>query len=164
MPKVGNKKTGGMKFPYSKKGMEEALNYAKQSGRTMQIENSYAGGGKVMPKYQMGGRVGARPMARPMARAPMQRASMQNINPGMFDANKPQMAQIRDLIKNLSRGGGVRPAAQGVRPATRGVRPVAPRPGAPRPGVASQGIRDGILESLLRRIKPKKEAKTKAKK
>ena len=56
MPKVGK-----MKFPYTKKGMEEAVNYAKQSGKQMNIEE-YRGGGMI-PEYQYGGRVpGRRPM------------------------------------------------------------------------------------------------------
>tara|TARA_Y100001970_G_scaffold205361_1_gene250066 strand:- start:196 stop:441 length:246 start_codon:yes stop_codon:yes gene_type:complete len=56
MPKVGNKKAGGMKFP-NKKNMNEAFNYAKQTGRALEIEGSYKHGGKVMPKYNLGGLV-----------------------------------------------------------------------------------------------------------
>ena len=52
MPKVGK-----MKFPYTKRGMEEAQNYASQSGKPMQVEGSYKHGGKVMPKYNLGGLV-----------------------------------------------------------------------------------------------------------
>ena len=88
MPKVGK-----MKFPYSKKGMEDATNYAKQSGRPMQVEGNYMGGGKVLPKYYGGGRVGTRPMGRPMGR-PMAR-------PGM--AGRPMNPMGRPSI-----GGGMR--------------------------------------------------------
>lgn len=52
MPTVGK-----MKFPYSKKGIEDAKNYAKQSGKPMKVEGNYMGGGKVMPKYRGGGMV-----------------------------------------------------------------------------------------------------------
>ena len=100
MPKVGNKKAGGMKFP-NKKNMNEAFNYAKQSGKPMQVEGNYMGGGKVMPKYQMGGRVGARPMARPMARPgrrPMGRPGM-----GM---NPIQKMALRKRISDMMKHGG----------------------------------------------------------
>ncbi len=52
MPTVGK-----MKFPYSKKGIKDAKNYAKQSGKPMKVEGNYMGGGKVMPKYRGGGMV-----------------------------------------------------------------------------------------------------------
>ena len=73
MPKVGK-----MKFPYTKKGVEEAISYAKQTGKQVEIEG-YRGGG-LIPKYQRGGRIpglrqrlgGARrPMAGPRRGAPM---------------------------------------------------------------------------------------------
>ena len=48
MPKVGK-----MKFPYTKKGMEEAQNYSAQTGKRMEVEE-YRGGG-LIPKYQRGG-------------------------------------------------------------------------------------------------------------
>ena len=50
MPKVGK-----MKFPYTKKGMEEAQNYSAQTGKRMEVEE-YRGGG-LIPKYQRGGLV-----------------------------------------------------------------------------------------------------------
>ena len=50
MPKVGK-----MKFPYTKRGMEEAQNYASQSGKKLEVE-SYQYGGRV-PKYRYGGGV-----------------------------------------------------------------------------------------------------------
>ena len=50
MPKVGK-----MKFPYTKRGVEEAVSYAKQSGKQLEVEG-YRYGGKV-PKYNLGGRV-----------------------------------------------------------------------------------------------------------
>ena len=52
MPKVG-----GMKFQYTEQGMKEAANYAKNSGKPMQVEGNYRHGGKVMPKYNLGGLV-----------------------------------------------------------------------------------------------------------
>ena len=48
MPKVGK-----MKFPYTKKGMEEAQTYSGQTGKQVEIEE-YRGGG-LIPKYQRGG-------------------------------------------------------------------------------------------------------------
>ena len=50
MPKVGK-----MKFPYTRKGMEEAQNYSKQIGKQMEVEG-YRYGGKV-PRYNIGGLV-----------------------------------------------------------------------------------------------------------
>ena len=56
MPKVGK-----MKFPYTKKGMEEASAYAKNTGKAMEIE-----------KYQYGGRVpGMGGVSRPVRRRPI---------------------------------------------------------------------------------------------
>ena len=73
MPKVGK-----MKFPYTEQGMKDAQNYAKQTGKAMEMEGGgmipqyghggmvkpmmpmkpmYGHGGKVKPKYNMGGRV-----------------------------------------------------------------------------------------------------------
>ena len=52
MPKVGK-----MKFPYTEQGIRDAKNYSKQSGKPMQVEGSYRHGGKVIPKYNMGGLV-----------------------------------------------------------------------------------------------------------
>ena len=82
MPKVKRPgKNSGMKFPYTKKGVEEALNYAKQSGRSLEIEE-YPGGGRV-PEYQYGGRV---PRGRPMVpgrrpRGPGLRRPMPRLTP-----------------------------------------------------------------------------------
>ena len=45
MPKVGK-----MKFPYTKRGMEDAQNYASQSGKQLEVEGNYRYGGKV-PYY-----------------------------------------------------------------------------------------------------------------
>jgi len=42
MPKVGK-----MKFPYTEQGMKEAANYAKNSGKSMQVEGNYRKGGIV---------------------------------------------------------------------------------------------------------------------
>ena len=42
MPKVGK-----MKFPYTEQGMKEAANYAKNSGKPMEIEGNYRHGGMV---------------------------------------------------------------------------------------------------------------------
>tara|TARA_R100000234_G_C4978603_1_gene169670 strand:- start:913 stop:1176 length:264 start_codon:yes stop_codon:yes gene_type:complete len=60
MPKVGK-----MKFPYTEQGMKDAANYAKQTGKSMEMENGgiipqYGHGGMVkpmMPKYAGGGMV-----------------------------------------------------------------------------------------------------------
>ena len=61
MPKVGK-----MKFPYTKKGMEDAQNYSKQSGKPMQVEGNYRQGGRI-PKYNLGGMIPRRaPMGRGM--------------------------------------------------------------------------------------------------
>ena len=62
MPKVGK-----MKFPYTKKGMEEASAYAKNTGKAMEME-----GGGIIPKYRGGGRVpGIRGVSRPIRRIPI---------------------------------------------------------------------------------------------
>ena len=84
MPKVGK-----MKFPYTRKGMEEAQNYSKQTGKQMEVEG-YRGGG-LIPKYQRGGRVpGMRPgMGRGM-------------NPGMLEA------LVQGLKKKFKKGGKIK--------------------------------------------------------
>ena len=84
MPKVGK-----MKFPYSEQGIKEAVSYAKNSGKPMQVEGNYRHGGMVPnrqmnprlryglgnrvgggPRPQMGPGMGAgRPMGRPMSGA-----------------------------------------------------------------------------------------------
>ena len=56
MPKVGK-----MKFPYTEQGMKEAANYAKNSGKPMQVEGNYRHGGMI-PKYNLGGMVPNRPI------------------------------------------------------------------------------------------------------
>ena len=53
MPKVGK-----MKFPYTKRGMEEAQNYARQVGKPMNVEG-----------YRHGGRVPSRGVNRPIGNA-----------------------------------------------------------------------------------------------
>jgi len=56
MPKVGK-----MKFPYTEQGMKEAVSYAKNSGKPMQVEGNYRHGGMI-PKYNLGGMVPNRPI------------------------------------------------------------------------------------------------------
>ena len=87
MPKVGK-----MKFPYTEQGIKDAANYAKQSGKSMEIEE-YGHGGMI-PKYRGGGMV-RRPMMpgrRPMAR------------PGMTPA---MMRALSDRIASMKKGGKV---------------------------------------------------------
>ena len=56
MPRVGNKKQGGMRWAnYDRKAMEESSTYASNKNEPMQVES-----------YQYGGRVpGMRPRRRP---------------------------------------------------------------------------------------------------
>ena len=75
MPKVGK-----MKFPYTKKGVEEAISYAKQTGNQVNIEE-YRGGG-LIPKYQRGGIV---PGLRPRLGGGM-RPRGRGMNPGILRA------------------------------------------------------------------------------
>ena len=56
MPKVGK-----MKFPYTEQGMKDAQNYAKQTGKAMEME-----GGGMIPKYGHGGMVNPMMPMRPM--------------------------------------------------------------------------------------------------
>tara|TARA_Y100001938_G_C7976888_1_gene372228 strand:- start:643 stop:873 length:231 start_codon:yes stop_codon:yes gene_type:complete len=58
MPKVGK-----MKFPYTEQGMKDAANYAKQTGKQLEIDE-YRGGGQVRPL--MPGIRPPMPGARPM--------------------------------------------------------------------------------------------------
>ena len=51
MPKVGEDN-----YPYTKKGIKDAREHSKRSGKPLQVERKYAGGGMV-PKYRHGGRV-----------------------------------------------------------------------------------------------------------
>ena len=89
MPKVGK-----MKFPYTKKGMEDAQNYSKQSGKPMQVEGNYRQGGRI-PKYNLGGMI--------PRRAPMGRPSMGNkMNP------KALQALVQGLRNRFKKGGKVK--------------------------------------------------------
>ena len=91
MPKVGK-----MKFPYTKKGMEDAQNYSKQSGKPMQVEGNYRHGGRI-PKYNLGGMIPRRaPMGRP--RAPMGRG----MNP------RALQALVQGLRNRFKKGGKVK--------------------------------------------------------
>ena len=92
MPKVGK-----MKFPYTKRGVEEAVSYAKQSGKQLEVEG-YRGGGMV-PKYQRGGMIPRRPGMGP------RRAGMR---PGMRPGT-PRPSMGRQGL------GGMRPRAGGPR-------------------------------------------------
>jgi hypothetical protein len=56
MPKVGK-----MKFPYTEQGMKDAQNYAKQTGKAMEME-----GGGMIPKYGHGGMVNPMMSMKPM--------------------------------------------------------------------------------------------------
>ena len=89
MPKVGK-----MKFPYTEQGMKDAANYAKQSGKAMEIEE-YGHGGMI-PKYRGGGMV-RRPMMPGRPRRPMARPAM---NPAMMRA-------LSDRIASMKKGGKV---------------------------------------------------------
>ena len=79
MPKVGK-----MKFPYTKKGMEEAQNYSAQTGKPMQVE-----------KYQYGGRV-------PEMRRGMRPGMGRGMNPGVLQA------LVQGLKKRFKKGGKVK--------------------------------------------------------
>ena len=89
MPKVGK-----MKFPYTEQGIKDAANYAKQSGKSMEIEE-YGHGGMI-PKYRGGGMV-RRPMMPRRPRRPMARPAM---NPAMMRA-------LSDRIASMKKGGKV---------------------------------------------------------
>ena len=82
MPKVKSEgKNSGMRYPYTKKGMEEATKYAVSTGKSIEIEG-YEGGGRV-PKYQYGGAVPRRPMMRPQGRRPIARPMPRLRPPGV---------------------------------------------------------------------------------
>ena len=83
MPKVGK-----MKFPYTEQGMKDAANYAKQSGKAMEIEE-YGHGGMI-PKYRGGG----------MVRRPMMPRRRPTMNPAMMRA-------LSDRIASMKKGGKV---------------------------------------------------------
>ena len=101
MPKVG-KGQKAVNYPYSEKGIKDAMAHAKRTGETVEMEGGgmmpkyghggmvnpmmpmrpmykhggmtpkmpmYKKGGKVMPKYNMGGRVG-------MGMSPMQKMAL----------------------------------------------------------------------------------------
>ena len=92
MPKVGK-----MKFPYTKKGIEDAQNYAKQSGKPMQVEGNYRGGG-IIPKYNLGGMVPRGAMPRPSMRP--------GARPGMGRGINPRVLQA--LASRFKKGGKVK--------------------------------------------------------
>ena len=71
MPKVGK-----MKFPYTEKGMRDAQNYSKQSGKPMQVEGNYRHGGRVMPPTSL-----ATPNAQSMQKTKMVNSLINNLFP-----------------------------------------------------------------------------------
>ena len=99
MPKVGK-----MKFPYTEQGMKEAANYAKNSGKPMEIEGNYRGGGYV-PKYQYGGMVPNQPMIPNQSANPRFRYGLGNrMGAGPRPGMRPGMGTPRPM------GGGMNPA------------------------------------------------------
>ena len=101
MPKVGK-----MKFPYTEQGIKEAANYAKNSGKPMEMEGNYRGGGHI-PKYQYGGMVPNHPM-NPRFRYGfgnrMGGGPRPQMGPGMRPGMRPGMGAPRPM------GGGMNPA------------------------------------------------------
>ena len=85
MPKVGK-----MKFPYTKRGMEDAKSYASQSGKQLEVEG-YRGGG-LIPKYQRGGMIPRRLGMRP--------------RPGIGGRMNPRILQA--LANRFKKGGKVK--------------------------------------------------------
>ena len=81
MPKVGK-----MKFPYTEKGMKDAKNYAKQSGKPMEMED-----GGMMPEYGHGG------MVNPM---------MRMYKHGGLVMSPMQKMALRKRLSNMMMGGG----------------------------------------------------------
>ena len=110
MPKVGK-----MKFPYTKKGMEEAISYAKQTGNQVNIEE-YRGGG-LIPKYQRGGRIPGLRQRLGGARPPMQgaRRPMEGARPGLGRGMAPRPLARPGARPGARLGGGVRRPMEGPR-------------------------------------------------
>ena len=78
MPKVGK-----MKFPYTEQGMKDAQNYAKQTGKAMEMEGGgmipkYGHGGMVKPMYKHGGKVMPKYAGGGMVLSPAQKIAMAN--------------------------------------------------------------------------------------
>ena len=97
MPKVGDDN-----YPYTLKGMKDAQEHSKRSGKPVEI-TEYGGGGHV-PKYMNGGRVmqGSpnRMMPRPKPKAPLFRSNMGT------DAADTRLSQaMRGLGQVLSKYG-----------------------------------------------------------
>ena len=102
-------KVGKMKFPYTEKGMKDAKNYSKQSGKPMEMEDGgmipeyghggmvkpmmpmYGYGGKVMPKYPGGG------MVKPM---------MKMYKHGGLVMSPMQKMAVRKRLANMMMDGG----------------------------------------------------------
>ena len=103
MPKVGK-----MKFPYTEQGIKEAANYAKNSGKPMEMEGNYRGGGHI-PKYQYGGMVPNQPMmpnqsANPRFKYGFGNRMVGGPRPQMGPGMRPGMGAPRPM------GGGMSPA------------------------------------------------------
>ena len=103
MPKVGK-----MKFPYTEKGMKDAKNYAKQSGKPMEMED-----GGMMPEYGHGG------MVNPMMRmykhggvvpkypgGGMVKSMMEMYKHGGLVMSPMQKMALRKRLNNMMMGGG----------------------------------------------------------
>lgn len=69
MPNVKkNRKSGGMKFPYTKEGVAQAKQYSMQSGGKVELDKMEMGG--MIKKYMHGGMVHS-PMMSPMMQGGM---------------------------------------------------------------------------------------------
>ena len=94
MPKVG-KGQKAVEYPYSKKGVTDAIAHSKRTGEPVSME--YRGGGMI-PKYQMGGMVPRGAMPRPGARP--------GARPGMGRGINPRVLQA--LASRFKKGGKVK--------------------------------------------------------
>ena len=147
MPTVGK-----MKFPYTPKGIKEASNYSSQSGKPMQVEGNYRGGGKVIPRYQAGG---------PVIQQPPKITTPSNIGanirggvprPSGVSPLKIELDVTQEENKEFKRRG-----VEGQSP--NGLKNVSPlsRPASPfKRRVIAPPVK-GILNDLLNRVKFKKE-------
>ena len=88
MPKVG-KGQKAVEYPYSKKGVTDAIAHSKRTGEPVSME--YRGGGMI-PKYNLGGMVPRRPIA--------------GARPGMGRGINPRVLQA--LASRFKKGGKVK--------------------------------------------------------
>ena len=99
MPKVG-KGQKAVNYPYSKKGIKDAVAHSKRTGEPVSMEYGHGG---MIPKYNLGGMVPRpKPIPRPMPRPRPGTGMTPPVNRGTM-GGRMNPAQKKALMKRLAK-------------------------------------------------------------